>query len=223
MRNSLKIIICICLTFGCKNQNPKSNDNLSKIESEVAANEMNKSIESETNFINADNFKFFKLDEYDLRDWYQGKMTEELKSLTMDELEKYFQNDRVKGENIYPENFRYFSIQKNTKTEKIITIIESDESCCSDMHLLIYDEKNKLISDNVVAGTGGDGMWYYNAFGKFLDDSTYQLIRVDFEKIELKNDEYAQKMDSSVTLFRFYKDQNFRIIDEKKFEKQTQE
>ena len=91
------------------------------------------------------------------------------------------------------------------------------------MHFLIYDKKNKLLSDNVVAGTGGDGMWHYDAFGKFLDDSTYQLIRVDFEEIELENDEYTQKIDSTVTTYRFYKDQNLKIIDEKKFEKQSQE
>ena len=66
-------------------------------------------------------------------------------------------------------------------------------------------------------------MWHYNAYGNFLDDSTYQLIRVDFEEIELENDDYAQKIDSTITTYRFYKNRNFENIDEKKFEKQRQE
>tara|TARA_R110002074_G_scaffold376040_1_gene552929 strand:+ start:239 stop:652 length:414 start_codon:yes stop_codon:yes gene_type:complete len=137
MQNQLIIIICIFLTFGCKDRNSNSNNDISKVENNAATDKTETSVENEIDFINPDDFKFYEIDNYDLRDWYNGIMSEELKSLTMDEVEKYFQNDRVKGENIYPENFRFFSIQKNTEIEKIITIIESDESCCSDLHLLI--------------------------------------------------------------------------------------
>jgi hypothetical protein len=172
-------------------------------------------------FIDSTNFNFFNLKEFDLRDWYIGKMDEELKSPTKEKLLEYFQDDRINGENIYLANFKYFSIQKNEPTEKIITIIERDESCCSDLHYLVFNEKNELLSDNIIAGTGGDGMWSYDQYGKFLNDSTYILTRIDIEEIEVNESgtETEIHIDSIITNFRFHKRKTFIKLSEREFKK----
>jgi hypothetical protein len=173
-------------------------------------------------FIYSTNFKFKNLEKFNLQNWYSGKMEKELKPLTKEKLLQYFQNERINGENIYPTNFRYFSIQKNSIKEKIITIIESDESCCSELHYLIYNEKNELISDNIIAGTGGDGMWNYDKYGKFINDSTYVLTKVEFEELELENEKTEIKIDSVITNYRFNKNKLFEKIKERKFNKKIE-
>lgn len=168
-------------------------------------------------FIDSTNFKFQNLKKFNLSNWYSGKIEKELKQLKREKLFEYFQSERIKEENIYPTNFRYFSIQKNTLNEKIITIVESDESCCSELHYLIYNEKNELISDNIVAGTGGDGMWNYDKYGEFLNDSTYILTTINYEELELQNEKTEIKIDSVIIDYRFYRNKPFEKIKERKF------
>lgn len=170
-------------------------------------------------FIDSTNFKFFNLKEFNLRNWYVGKMDEKLKSPTKENLVNYIQNERLTKENVYPNSWKYFSIQRNDTTEKIITIIEGDESCCSDLHYLVYNKRNELLSDNIVAGTGGDGMWSYDQYGKFLNDSTYILTRIDTEEIELENNETEIHIDSVITNYRFEKNKTFEKLTEQKFKK----
>ncbi|GAA3658036.1 hypothetical protein [Flavivirga jejuensis] len=175
---------------------------------------------SDSLFIDPSNFKYANLNKFDLRGWYYGKIIDSLKAFSSKEkLVEYFQDKRLKGENIYPVNYQYFSIQKNDKSEKIITIIEGDESCCHDLHYLIYNSENKLLSDNIVAGTGGDGMWGYDQYGKFVNDSTYILTRIDMEEIELENGGIETQIDSVITNYRFYKNKPFEKLTEQKFKK----
>ena len=178
-----------------------------------------KTKKSETEFIDSINFKFFNLKEFDLRDWYVGKMDKELKSPTKEKLVNYIQNERLTLENVYPNSWKYFSVQKNEELEKIITIIEGNESCCSDLHYLVYNEQNELLSDNIIARTGGDGMWSYDQYGKFENDSTYVLTRIDVEEIELENDGTEIHIDSVITNYRFYKNKKFEKLTERKFNK----
>ncbi|WP_196888266.1 hypothetical protein [Aureivirga sp. CE67] len=222
--------ILIFLTFSCaeKKKESKSDIEIEKNEkaliktdsTELKAKQIIEIEKSDSLFIDPNDFKYSNLNEFDLRGWYHGKFVDSLKSFSSKEkLIAYFQNERLKGENIYPANYQYFSIQKNDKSEKIITIIEGDESCCQDLHYLIYNSENKLLSDNIVAGTGGDGMWSYDQYGKFVNNSTYILTRIDMEEIELENGGTEIQIDSVITNYRFYKNKPFKKLTEKKFKK----
>ncbi len=217
-----KILNCILifLAFGCVNQRK---DEVS-ITSQVEQNQDLSTIEFKSDaispgspFIDSSKFKFFNLQKFDIRDSSNEKTVLELPSPTKEKLFQYFQSARITEGNIYPSNYRYFSIQKNSNTEKIITIIEGDEICCSDLHLLIYNSKNKLISNNVVAGAGGDGMWWYESYGEFTNDSTYILTRIDMEEVELENGGPETHLDSVITTYRFYENKPFKKLTEQKF------
>jgi len=228
--NKLLAYILIFLTLSCV-ENKKESKSYIKVEkkeiisintdsTELKAEPIIETKKSDSLFIAQNDFKYLDLNEFDLRDWYYGKIVDGLKSFSSKEkLVEYFQDDRLKGENIYPVNYQYFSVQKNDESEKIITIIEGDESCCHDLHYLIYNSENKLLSDNVVAGTGGDGMWGYDQYGKFVNDSTYVLIRIDMEEIELENGGTETKIDSVITNYRFYKNKPFEKLTEQRFKK----
>lgn len=219
------IYILIFLTFGCTGKKKESkSDRIEHKRKETFSMEIDsiklKTQKTDSLFINPNNFKYSNLTEFDLRGWYHGKIVDSLKSLSSKEkLVDYFQNERIKGKNIYTVNYQYFSIQKNEQSEKIITIIEGDESCCHHLHYLIYNSENKLLSDNILAGTGGDGMWRYDQYGKFVNDSTYILTRIDIEEIELENGNTEALIDSVITNYRFYKNKPFKKLTEQKFKK----
>lgn len=224
--NKILIFILLFLTFSCEDKKTekiqiqkKKIVNLKTDTIKIKSYSKLEIKKTKKKFIDSTNFKFFNLKEFDLRSWDAGKMNKELKSPTKEKLLEYFQNERINGENIYSTNFRYFSIQKNTNALKVITIIEGDESCCSNLHFLIYNNHNKLISDNIVAGTGGDGAWSYNQYGKFINDSTFLSTRIDTEAVELKNDERETQIDSVITKYLFYKNKSFEKLTEQKFKK----
>ncbi len=218
------IFTFIILTFSCTNKKKENQIQEKTIEHVNIVTEKEKPIQSipeikvlSSIIIDSTNYKYFNLKEFDLREWYYNRRVEELKSPNKGKLKTLFQNKRINGEFIYPSNFRYFSIQKNTSTEKILTILETNESCCSDLHYLVYNKKNELLSDNIVAGTGGDGFWGYDQYGKFVNDSTYVLTRVDIEEIGHDEDKIEMLIDSVITTFKYKKDKTFKIIDEQKF------
>jgi hypothetical protein len=227
--NKILVYILIFLTFSCveKKKESKSDIKVEKKErisintdsTELKAEPIVETKKSDSLFIDPNDFKYSNLKEFDLRNWYIGKMDEELKSPTKEKLVNYIQNERLTLENVYPNSWKYFSIQKNEELEKIITIIEGDESCCSDLHYLVYNEQNELLSDNIIAGTGGDGMWAYDQYGKFINDSTYILTRIDMEEIELANGGTETQIDSVITNYRFYKNKPFKKLTEQKFKK----
>ncbi len=227
--NKILTYILIFLTFSCvqKKKESKSDIKVEKKEiisiitdsTELKAESIVETKKSDSLFIDPNDFKYSNLSEFDLRNWYVEKMDKELKSPTKEKLVNYIQNERLTLENVYPNSWKYFSIQKNEKLEKIITIIEGDESCCSDLHYLVYNEQNELLSDNIIAGTGGDGMWAYDQYGKFVNDSTYILTRIDMEEIELANGGTETQIDSVITNYRFYKNKPFEKLTEQKFKK----
>uniref|UniRef100_UPI0040499ADF hypothetical protein n=1 Tax=Flavobacterium sp. TaxID=239 RepID=UPI0040499ADF len=220
--NKILSYLLILLTCSCINKKQENEFEKTQIEQEnvIIVDEEVAEIKFDTLFIDSLNFKYVNLTKFDLRGWYGERLREELKPFTSKEkLLQYFQNNRMIGDDIYPENYQYFSIQKNDKFEKIITIIEGDESCCHDLHYLIYDNENKLISDHIVAGTGGDGMWSYDQFGEFANDSTYILTRVDMEETELDNGDSEIEIDSIIINYRFYKNKPFEKLTELKFKK----
>jgi hypothetical protein len=177
-------------------------------------------IETKTqNFINPSDFKFQSLNKFDLKDWYYVHRQEKLKKLTKAEITKYFQDTELTGDPAGNEdNWYYFSIHRSTQEIKQITIIEEYDQCCADLLLMTFDQYNKLISKNVVAGTGGDGEWSYNEYGEFDTDSTYILTRVEKVQIgEYPSDEIYQ-VDSSITKFSIIENLSFNTIDKKTFQ-----
>ncbi|WP_431110431.1 hypothetical protein [Winogradskyella poriferorum] len=215
--NKILVYILIFLTFSCVDKKERISINTDS--AELKTEPIVETKKSDSLFIDPNDFKYSNLKEFDLRNWYIGKMDEELKSPTKEKLVNYIQNERLTLENVYPNSWKYFSIQKNEELEKIITIIEGDESCCSDLHYLVYNEQNELLSDNIIAGTGGDGMWAYDQYGKFINDSTYILTRIDMEEIELANGGTKTQIDSVITNYRFYKNKPFKKLTEQKFKK----
>lgn len=209
------VIFLLLHIYGCI---PKKENN--QILNETKNNHpdsISTSVEQPTDFIDSAYFKFFNLTEFNINDWYPGRMNNELISVTNEAVIRYFQNDRINSENVNLSDFWYYSLQKNTPEEKIITIIEGDEICCYNLHYLIYNNGNQLLSDNIVAGRGGDGLWQYNQYGKFTNDSTYVVTQVDSEEFEFDNGSSQIRIDSVITNFRFRKGEAFEELKHSEF------
>ncbi len=175
----------------------------------------------EINLTDSTLFTYFNLDSFDLRASNYGSFAESLNSFrTKDELYNYFQNKRVYEDYIYPINIWYFSIQKTNSDETILTILEGDEHCCNELHYLVYDSNNKLLSDNILAGTGGDGMWAYDKYGIFINDSTYKMTMVEFSEEDLSDsEEIITEIDSTITFYRYNKSDSLKVMSSEHFKK----
>lgn len=163
-------------------------------------------------FIKPADFKFSNLTEFDLSKWHENELFQGLKTPTADQLKRYIPE---KAEEAL-ENFKLYSLQKLQTDLKIITILEGTQSCCMDLHYLVYDGNNQLLSDNLVAGTGGDGQWSFNHSGRFINDSTYLFTAVDVEELDLDESSLTQ-VDSLVIQYRFALDKKFVKMNEEKF------
>jgi hypothetical protein len=230
MKKLLFVLMILSIALGCQQEQkkkrpveakPKEVPTVSVVKDTVKSAPKKKKLQipQDSIFIDPENFYYTNLRSFDLRNWYYGKFMEKLKSLTKEKIVTYFQDIRIDTSNVYVDNWKYFSVQKISKTESIITILKHDESCCAELHYLIYDENHNLISDNVVAGTGGDGGWAYDAYGKFVNDSTYVLTRVDSEDDDLLDEKSLMYIDSVITKYRFHKYESFEKLSEQKFEK----
>lgn len=79
----------------------------------------------------------------------------------------------------------FYSKQKSKRGLIEFTILTQREGeYCDRILYNIYDINGKLISSFRVAGSCGDGGYYENASGIFLNDSTYELISEDNYKTE---------------------------------------
>ncbi len=165
-------------------------------------------------FVDSTQFLFYELDSFDLRNWYYGKR-QQLISLDSVSLKKYFQDTRPLQKGL---GSKYFSIQRNTEEEKVITlIVEHQESGTASLHLLIYDSSNKLVSNNIVASTGGDGGSDGDCYGTFIDDSTYKMTCVSTQTLyhEIKGEELL--IDSTIQILKFNKNMQLEKNSEKIF------
>jgi len=172
--------------------------------------------EKTTKFINNQKFKVEKQSYFSLKDWDLENRESRLTKLNKEEVKKYFQAP-LDSASTY-NTFYYFSIQEYTPKRKSITIIESDESCCSTLYLLTFNENNKLVGKSTVAGSGGDGGWGYDAYGKFDSDSTFYFTHVESETIKDDSVGWEAKVDSLVVRFSVDKNLNLKQKSQKKFE-----
>lgn len=207
MMKSIPIYLILLVFLSCSS---KSTPNI-----EVARETMETSAEEPTNFIDGEKFKVERQSFFSLKEWNWEDREAKLTELNKDERNKYFQAP-LDSERTY-NTFYFFSIQENTPTKKSITIIESDESCCSTLHLLTYDGSNKLVGKSIVAGSGGDGGWGYDAYGRFDSDSTYYFTHVELETIRDDSVGWEAEVDSLVVRFSVDRNHNFKQLSEKKF------
>ncbi len=79
----------------------------------------------------------------------------------------------------------FYSKQKSKRGLMEFTILTQRESVyCDNISYTIFDLNGKLISSFRVAGSCGDGGYYETASGKFLNDSTYELLSEDNYKTD---------------------------------------
>ncbi|RDC61962.1 hypothetical protein [Adhaeribacter pallidiroseus] len=203
---SFYLVLLIFLSCGCNRTN----------KNEAAIKIVDNPVEEQSKFIDSQRFKVEKQTYFSLKEWNWEDRESKLTELNKEEVNKYFQAP-LDSEKTY-NTFYFFSIQENTPTRKSITILESDESCCNTLHLLTYDRNDKLVGKSIVAGSGGDGGWGYDAYGKFDSDSTYYFTHVELETIRDDSIGWEAEVDSLVVRFTVDRNLNFKQLSEKKFE-----
>jgi len=172
-------------------------------------------------FIDSSKFKIYQLEKFDLSNMTTD-IVNNLEQLSEKEKTKYIQNSiEIKDSILLLEEFKYYfySIQRNDSTQKIITILEYYEDCCADLLYLIYNQNNTIISNNKVAGSGGDGGWIYNFYGEFLSDSIYHMTSVsqDISISYIDSDIYI--VDSVIIDYKISESFKFTIINEDKYQR----
>ena len=74
----------------------------------------------------------------------------------------------------------YYSIQdRNSKFNEVTVLWQLESEYCQGITYFIFSKKGKLIDKFPVAGSCGDGGFFDEKKGRFLNDSTYQLIVID--------------------------------------------
>lgn len=173
---------------------------------------------SESNFIDSTDFKYFGLKEFDIQDWYDGKI--ELKSLTKKDTEKYYQY-RLRPNTSDTTNYLFYSIQKNMSSQKIITIIDGATGRQPNLRMLIYNERDSLIGFSPVAGIADGSGWNFKTkvTTRKENDSTFVSTRIDQYISEFDTIGKVHK-DSTITKFRielgYMKEDN--VIEKKKYQ-----
>ncbi len=175
--NVFLLLLTVLLVSSCLDQTSKKADN--KL--------------TETNrfdFTSIENkFKYSDLSEFSM-DTIQWDKRRNIYT-KLDSLE-FFQiyQDTTKKEYLgqYPESIDldfFYSKQKSKRRLIEFTILKQREGeYCDRILYNIYNVDGKLTSSFRVAGSCGDGGYYETASGKFLNDSTYELLSEDNYKTE---------------------------------------
>lgn len=138
-------------------------------------------------------FSYIDLKSYDIRDWHYEERHSLLTQLTKDEIRFLYPEISKEELSFVENNYHFFSWNSSTE----FTILIDDEVCCGLLHLIQLDTLGNKLSDEVVAGVGGDGGWNYYQFGEFINDTTYHYTIVNYETIN-DNDEFVEyKVDST--------------------------
>tara|TARA_R110001606_G_scaffold374855_1_gene532875 strand:- start:156 stop:764 length:609 start_codon:yes stop_codon:yes gene_type:complete len=137
-----------------------------------------KQVKPDNTFIDSTDFKYFGLENFDIQDWYDGKV--KLKSLTKAQAIKYYQY-RLRNSSVDTDYYQFYSIQKNHNEQKIITIVDGATGNFPDLRMLIYDAMDSLIGFYPVAGIGKDPdlTLKYKVISNKINDTTYISTRLD--------------------------------------------
>lgn len=82
-------------------------------------------------------------------------------------------------EYLYPEYLQAYSFRefKELSQYSLFTFTYDDESCCRNLYMVTFKSDTLEIIDIATLGyTGGDGGWVGNKYGKWINDSTLNLI-----------------------------------------------
>ncbi|MBT2162258.1 hypothetical protein [Zobellia barbeyronii] len=174
--------------------------------------------ESESNFIDSTDFKYFGLKKFDIQDWYDGKI--ELKTLSKEDASKYYQHRLRPNTSDNKTYYQFYSIQKNTDELKIITIIDGATGKFPDLRMLIYNKKDSLIGFYPVAGIGNEPDWNlkYRVTSNRINDTTYLSTRI--EEYVGEFDLEKLRRDSTITKFAIglgYK-MEAKVLEKQKYE-----
>lgn len=192
-------LICFLFFYGCQqlNDNPKNQK-----------------------FIDSTNFDHFEVDTFELKKndvykYYKSHLT----SLSNIDVLKYFQDPNIDTSKIFEKQYRYYSIQTNSKEEKILTILKSDEVYKTDLHYLVYDSVNNLKRHFIVASAGGDGGNSFNEIGLLQNSSKLIKIKVEKETLKDNQDSMEFKIDSTITYYKVDKYGNLKEDDKSHFQR----
>lgn len=130
-----------------------------------------------TTFIDSTDFKYFGLENFDIQEWFDGKLN--LKSLNKEQAKKYYQY-RFRDVAVDTNYYQFYSIQKNDNKLKIITIVDGATGKFPDLRMLIYDKKDSLIGFHPVAGIGTDTdlNLKYKVTSDRINDTTYLSTQI---------------------------------------------
>lgn len=120
---------------------------------------------------------------------------------------------------IYIENYAFVSIQHNSNLLKAITVLICNEYCCCNLYYLLYDEKNRLINKQVLAGSGADGGVTVESFGHYLPEGLYQKINLsyDYDIQECWEEQNCYDFDSTVSYYTVFDDKRLDLMHEERF------
>jgi len=153
---------------------------------------------SSSYFIDSTDYKYFGLDKFNIQDWYEGKI--ELKVLSKKEAEKYYQY-RLRLNTADTSYYRFYSVQKNQKDLKIVTIIDGATGNFPDLRMLVYNIRDSLIGFYPVAGIGSDPDYGYKYLvtSERINDTTYRSTRINEYK---EFNSGKARRDSIVTIYK---------------------
>lgn len=158
-------------------------------------------------------FRFQQLDTFNLLNLNWRNMGSYYPILTKEEVALLFDNDQSTLGAYYEGSHHFYSLQKNTSETTVMTILENEASCCTFLHLLSFDQNHQLVSNAIIAGTGGDGGWVHNSYGHFINDSTYIMTSVDYNHELTSTDVIpTYTIDSMITEHHYTKELQFKTI-----------
>ncbi|GAA4309622.1 hypothetical protein GCM10023183_26900 [Nibribacter koreensis] len=134
-----------------------------------------------------DRFKFKNLAEFsiDTLDWEErNTVYQKLDSLSFFQIHQDTSPNRFAQYDDLSENF-FHSKQSGSRGLIEFTILsQSEGEYCDQIDYSIFSKEGRLISRFKVAGSCGDGGYYETAFGRFINDSAYELLSEDNYKSE---------------------------------------
>ena len=175
---SILILLIISSCISCKNltKNKITDSNINTLSNKYMF-DLNTSREK---------FKFEHLNSFsmDSIDWEKRK--NHYKKLTEIEFFSIYQDSLRNYQGDYEQSIDlefYYSIQNRKSDFNEITILwQKEGEYCDGITYLIFDNKGKIIDRFPVAGSCGDGGYYDEKYGEFLNDSIYKMTYEDYNE-----------------------------------------
>ncbi len=175
-QNVILILIIIISFLSCKNKGKEKIEN-SEIKIDTCSFDLN---------VNKHKFKFEHLESFsmDSIDW--GKRKNHYHKLTESEFFSVYQDTSINYQGVSDQSIDldfFYSIQNRNSELKEVTILwQREGEYCEGITYYIFDKKGKIIDRFPVAGSCGDGGYYDEKYGEFLNDSVYKMTYEDYNE-----------------------------------------